>query len=243
MKVAGTVLTALSLAFVALFVARHWSDIGGVNHPGFVVAAALVYAACVGLYALVWPLLLRQRPIWPMVQIGLVSQVAKYIPGNVAHYLGRAAMAKAAGIPLKHSAGTTALEVGIGILAAVIVALVSIAPLLSAVLLALFAGRMPVLITTACVLLTGLSFALVARGMGDAEIIPLVSIFAAAWLAGFVTPGAPAGIGLREGILIASLSPMIGAGSAITAALLHRLVTALVDATIGLLAWRRRCLA
>ena len=58
-------------------------------------------------------------------------------------------------------------------------------------------------------------------------------VYALAWLVGTLTPGAPAGAGVREGMLVVLLSPTMGEGGAGALAIMLRLVT-----TIGeLLAW------
>lgn len=56
-----------------------------------------------------------------------------------------------------------------------------------------------------------------------------VAAFAASWIAGFATPGAPGGIGIRETALIALLTPLCGEATAVAAALELRLVTTLGD--------------
>ncbi|MCU7924163.1 MAG: hypothetical protein KZQ88_15850 [Candidatus Thiodiazotropha sp. (ex Dulcina madagascariensis)] len=53
----------------------------------------------------------------------------------------------------------------------------------------------------------------------------LLSAFAISWSIGFITPGAPSGIGIREAILILLLTPLSGEGPALILALLFRLVT------------------
>lgn len=55
------------------------------------------------------------------------------------------------------------------------------------------------------------------------------SVFCAAWVAGFLTPGAPAGLGIREVILSQGLLPIIGPDGATMAALLLRAATTLAD--------------
>ena len=47
----------------------------------------------------------------------------------------------------------------------------------------------------------------------DAPLWSLTGIFATAWVAGFVTPGAPAGVGVREAALTVGLTPICGAGT------------------------------
>lgn len=59
--------------------------------------------------------------------------------------------------------------------------------------------------------------------------VTALTAFAVAWSVGFVTPGAPSGIGIRESILIVLISPLIGADHAIILAFLFRLVTVIGD--------------
>lgn len=49
--------------------------------------------------------------------------------------------------------------------------------------------------------------------------------FSVSWTLGFLTPGAPSGIGVREAVLVYILSPVAGAPQAIIIAALFRLVT------------------
>ena len=56
------------------------------------------------------------------------------------------------------------------------------------------------------------------------------------YLGGFAAFFAPAGIGVREGLVVALLSPAIGINAALYIALLHRLITAGIDIALGALA-------
>lgn len=56
---------------------------------------------------------------------------------------------------------------------------------------------------------------------------------AAAWLLGYVVPGAPAGIGVREAVLALGLGPVLGDAEALVVALAYRLVTVLADALLA----------
>lgn len=62
----------------------------------------------------------------------------------------------------------------------------------------------------------------------------IVSIYSAAWLLGFLLPGAPAGLGVRELCLLLGLSPLIGEQNALLAAAILRLVTTLSDGLVFL---------
>ncbi len=85
---------------------------------------------------------------------------------------------------------------------------------------------------------------LMASGWGEATADPgsVVRMYAVAWVAGTVTLGAPAGVGVREAILTLQLEPMIGAAPAAAVALALRLVTTGGDLLTALLGWllRRR---
>ncbi len=53
----------------------------------------------------------------------------------------------------------------------------------------------------------------------------VISLFALGWIAGYLTPGAPAGLGVREAILIFGLGPLSGQEAALNTALYLRLMT------------------
>lgn len=56
-----------------------------------------------------------------------------------------------------------------------------------------------------------------------------VIIFAVSWLVGFVTPGAPGGMGVREAIIVASLSKFISEPESLFVAFLFRIICVLGD--------------
>ena len=62
----------------------------------------------------------------------------------------------------------------------------------------------------------------------------LAGIVALAWFAGFIVPGAPAGIGIREFVLTLGLDHAGLAGSAVTLAIAYRVVTLLGDLLLAL---------
>lgn len=71
-----------------------------------------------------------------------------------------------------------------------------------------------------------------------------VGAFALSWIVGFLAPGLPAGLGVREGVLVALLTPTLGTTAAVTIAALHRLSTTAGDALAAALGatllWRSR---
>jgi uncharacterized membrane protein YbhN (UPF0104 family) len=57
----------------------------------------------------------------------------------------------------------------------------------------------------------------------------LVVIFSIAWMAGFIVPGAPGGIGVREAVIIFFITPIIGEAQGVAIAIALRFITLLGD--------------
>lgn len=101
------------------------------------------------------------------------------------------------------------------------------------------------LIYILCFLLMGIASDILIRGLFDittSRIGLLTGAFAIAWTAGFITPGAPAGLGVRETILLKILAPIYGPGIAVAFAVALRVVSILADGfsvTVALFAQRR----
>lgn len=132
--------------------------------------------------------------------------------------------------------------VGLGGLAGVYLAGRFLPRLATAVGLGAFAGhtRLPSrsALGVACLLYVGAylaiggSAAVLADGLRTAAhpgYALLTGAFAIAWIAGFVTPGAPAGIGVREALLMLMLGPSMGTADASLLVLALRLATILGD--------------
>jgi glycosyltransferase 2 family protein len=98
------------------------------------------------------------------------------------------------------------------------------------------------------VVLRGLGFVLTILALTPIapETIPiLISIYSSGWVLGFITPGAPGGLGVFE-LTVSTLlmqqglfqhQPSFSVGIAISAVALHRLVSTLAEALGALLAW------
>ena len=99
----------------------------------------------------------------------------------------------------------------------------------------------------------GVTVARVAEAVAGAPVLPIAAAavgFAAAWVLGLITPGAPGGMGVREAILVVCFAPLVGDGEAFTIALALRLVSILGDGTAFLIGFagdrllrRRRALS
>ena len=211
------------------------STLGSVlsDHGWFLAGSAIVFAACSFLLCeAFFRLLGTPSPVatrsdaWCL--FGL-SQIGKYVPGNVFHLVGRQGMGKAAGIGHAVLIKASTLELfGLALAAACFAPLLADAvPSLTVGPIAALAGTLLTLgvagagvryllggrIAAALMLqatflgATAALFAAVAASLGAAD-LPLhrvVGAYVVSWLIGFVTPGAPAGVGVRDYALVALL--------------------------------------
>jgi uncharacterized membrane protein YbhN (UPF0104 family) len=71
-------------------------------------------------------------------------------------------------------------------------------------------------------------FIFVSIGCADSNgmtLLYFIAVYVCAWALGFITPGAPGGIGVRESVMVAMLSGTINPQTVLVGALLFRLVT------------------
>jgi glycosyltransferase 2 family protein len=276
MRMAALLLVAAALAYLGFAIDAHWRQLSSFDWSqvslGMLAISSVAYGISLVTTALAWPAILRSLGEYLRMRealaIGLTAQIGKYVPGNVAHYMSRAALARRAHVTFRQSGASTILEFTSAVLAALIVAAVALSlsttgirvtweklamtgaaasalvvatslavNWLSQARLPLSAWIRPVLWLIASFILAGFSIHIILVKLGAAhEISPLVSIglYAIAWTAGFVIPGAPAGLGVREAVLVGSLAGLVGAPSALVAAALHRLLTAGTDGIVSL---------
>lgn len=258
-----------------------------------IAIAASFYASIIPISAWAWRQLLRGsnvRRSWrELVEIMAITQMAKYIPGNVGVHLGRAAMSVAKGIPGRPLGISMMAETLLAVTAAVLVGLAGIAlsgpgsrvladeidaslwmtatavvlilllglllRFLLVPLIARFAPRHAWLLSdgiapdpihsaqgfaayTANYVFIGIGIALMSYvllpGIAHDPAL-LCASFAIAWVAGFFTPGAPAGLGVREGLMLIILAGAYDKADALVIVIALRLATMLGD-TLSFLA-------
>lgn len=96
------------------------------------------------------------------------------------------------------------------------------------------------LLYVACSLCMGLILQWQSIYLFDAPPAPLLQVsgfFAFAWLAGYVLPGAPAGIGVRESVMVLLFTPTFGEGTALAMGVTLRLATTLADVLAFVAGW------
>ncbi|MDQ7733686.1 hypothetical protein QT231_13320 [Halomonas sp. SpR1] len=254
----GGVIAVASLYFVGqrLYQYRHEIDIDLLT-PGFTVSLftliGVIGAANVFL-ALAWHTLLRRQLInvsvrWSVLTYG-VSQLAKYVPGNIAHLAGRQVLAVAAGLPGWQLAKVMAVELVVQAVAASVFAVLIIpvvwpgltvwtallcwaaaiggvgwvAGCLSRAITQALLWNWLFLLSSASVFVVILQ-SILSETLSFTLIVATGSSFIVAWLIGFITPGAPAGVGVREVVLLALLGSYLPEQNLLLAVVLARLVT------------------
>ncbi|QOW24154.1 lysylphosphatidylglycerol synthase domain-containing protein [Lysobacter sp. H23M47] len=252
-------------------------------------ALTIAYMALIPITALAWTWLLRglgqPATISITAPILATTQLAKYLPGNVAHHLGRVMVARARGL----NTGPTVLSMGYetllvvvasahissltflwspppalaewplarhhGVLVAAIslgaVIVIAAAPTFARLLMRLRGSgtaapstrtiRPDWSVCLGCYLLHALNFVVVGAGLWlvagvlspdpvtAADFVLLTGAFAGSWILGFLAPGAPAGLGVREAILSLWLGTALDATVAVSLIIMLRIATTAGD--------------
>jgi uncharacterized membrane protein YbhN (UPF0104 family) len=286
------VLAVVAGFFVATLAAR-WNDVISLKwrlEPWLFAVATVLLALSYGLVACLWGLALGRAAgtgLATGARIWFLSNLARYVPGNVWSYVGAVELARREGVARRTTlavmALTQVLSVGVAVAAGlpvlvaerarlgrpallgalVVAAGTALAVLFRRQLLDLARRRLPgfdpadltpsagtvVLLVAGYALywaVTGLAFAALVASLyplapGDVPVV--VAAFAAAYAAGFLALLTPAGLGVREGVLVVALASVLPAGPALVVALLSRVWMMLVElagAAIAHLADRRR---
>jgi hypothetical protein len=215
----------------------------------------LVYGASNCLLAQAWWHLLaffdaKVKRGWAAKVYGL-SQLAKYLPGNILHLAGRQALGMAAELPVRALVKSTLWELGLIAVAGPVFGFLAL-PLVWPGLPVFVSGVIFVATLVFCIIALGWLLSpsvaaafiwqvifLALSGTVFISILALItpsfvtfSTFSAlcgayviAWLAGLVTPGAPAGVGVRELVLLFLIGGQVEQTNLLLAIVLGRLVT------------------
>lgn len=286
---------ALALALFGYFARFAWAaltaqEAARLLAPDVLAAlalSALLSVMVVAVSAWAWRHLLADmgepRGLRPVFAVLATTQIAKYLPGNVAQHVGRVAYALSLGMNPSVLAASLVLEtlllvgagVAVGALAWLVAAPVATAHALSpgpAALLALAAllvvaaafafalprlqaalaripgararlkldARLPragavfrvSLAYLACYFMLGAGLWLLVVSLGGGAglgWLRLTGAFAVAWLAGYLAPGVPAGLGTREGALAMMLGGQGDDAVVLTAIVGTRVASVLAD--------------
>lgn len=224
---------------------------------GALGAATLAFAAADAALARGWAILADpDKALTPRAAGGIYGRgvLLKYLPGSVFQYVSRQLGGANAGLGHARLARASLHEIGLHVAASTSVAALCLVagqgPLTA---LAGAAGLSALLILSrrslwralACQLVAFGAFALAAMLVG-AALLPegiraghFAALFLLAWLAGFVIPVAPGGLGVREAALLALGGATVPAPALLTAVLALRVASVLGDLLYGLIALAR----
>jgi hypothetical protein len=268
---AGSALAAVGIVFVAIRLRDYGGQIGlkdfGRELWWVVGGCALVYGLSNAMLALAWWHLLGRFGTEPSRRWAIrtygISQLAKYVPGNIFHLAGRQAIGMAAGVPGWSLAKSSLWELGLIALAGSLFGLLALPLVIASLPLQLgVSGFVLAVMIVAAVLRTSFGPAavwafgwyvgfLAVSGVlfvgligatfppavaSGANWIVLCGAYVLAWLAGLLTPGAPAGVGVRELVLLFLLKGLVGESELLLAVVLGRVVTVVGDLLFFLVA-------
>ncbi len=260
---AGSVLAIVGIVFVVQRMHDYGSEIDltrFVATDWYIIAGLSVsYGLANVLLAFAWWHLLVQfgediSRRWAIRAFGL-TQIAKYVPGNIFHLAGRQAVGMAAGIPGLPLAKSAAWEIGLLITAGSLFAILVLPLLLPQIMvgwstaafvlmlvLSVFFLRRFIGSSVARAFSLYLIFLLISAGLfvglvvllnGNLDLWPdgfvLGGAYVLSWLAGLITPGAPAGVGVREMVLLFLFKNATDGANLLVAIILWRLITVMGD--------------
>ena len=277
-----------------VFQGQDFGIIANIHVMMAIIIAALLYALVIPISGFAWSQLLKafddNWSYWLLTSILATTQLAKYIPGNIAQHIGRASLSIKYGMTLELYLSSILIETALAAVASIIVgaSFLLVEPIvfdkvvshyqesIVAILFVLLAGGLfynkvvtiiyselakrdislsgiekkglGLVLFLYCTnyLIIGLGLWLVAYAMGISSDLnyPLITAaFSLAWFLGFLAPGAPAGFGVREAVLIFILSGSSPETKVLAFILATRLVTLIGDAIsfmIGSLSLVRR---
>ncbi len=209
----------------------------------------LAYGGALALLAAGWTAMVVRKGLLDFsatIAIYGPAVVAKYIPGSIFQYGSRQLTGAEFGLSQKPMAKASLAEAAIHIPAALLCAAILYfgGGMLGLLVLAIVGLAIATHVAAPILRAAGFQLAFFAlfaalitvlAGVALASADPerLSALFMLAWVAGFLIPVAPGGIGVRESALLALAAPVEGAAVIAAFALLTRLATTIGDAAIG----------
>jgi uncharacterized membrane protein YbhN (UPF0104 family) len=260
----GSALAIIGIAFVVLRLRNYGADLdlSGFDSSKWSMVAGLsvIYGLSNLMLAFAWWNLLRQfganaSPKWATKIFG-ISQLAKYVPGNIFHLAGRQTMGMAVGISGWTLAKSSIWELGLISVAGAMFGVLTLPLLIPNLSIIISAGLFAAAVVAAVIVvrrfggvqivrafswhlaflaLSGLVFtALIGLLVESTTIsgvkwLAVCGAYVVAWLIGLITPGAPAGVGVRELVLLFLLKDTITEAELVLVVLLGRTVTVTGD--------------
>ena len=296
----GLLIVLLASVYFVIEVSHNLEELRAIRWDRNTLAALLLsllgMLAAIILGGIMWGILLHDQgaklSMLQAIQITTIAQIAKYLPGNVGHFVGVATLTTAAGVPLGIVVGSLListlwlLSLGIGMGAVALLFFVDVPGLTNELIISLpfllvmglFLASLPWIgiplvnrfmpglankvshggsinvprFRTGlalgmgfllCFFIFGLLLKIQANllfGFDGSDVISLTFLFTAAWVAGYVMPGAPGGLGVREAMMLILLSPIMGPAAAAGVGIFMRIASIGGDGLAFLFGWGLR---
>lgn len=225
---------------------------------GILAAAALLFAAADRALAEAWRVVVDpdgRQSGKAMQRIYARGVLMKYLPGSIFQYVSRQFEGAKSGIEHRLLARSILVEIGLHLVGSLSVAAICLLfdrqPLLAlgaagSAAVTLIATRRAMSKALALQILSFSAFALAAILVGaivlpaDASLSRFAALFLFAWLAGFVVPVAPGGIGVREAALLVLADASLPAADLMAATLTLRASSITGDLVFGILTLKTR---
>lgn len=261
---AGSIIALLSIVFVAHRITEYWTlvpdDTFTLKLLLIILLLAGIYGAANILLASAWRMLMAslEQCISQRVATHIygLTQLAKYVPGNIFQFAGRQLLTMSYGFSGKEVAKSTFMELLLLVITGAIFFLWML-PLLYSGFSVIFCFMLFVVaVMLLCLVFQWLGRSLLIKVVGKyflfliisggvflfvlysivdsweitpALLLSIIGAYVISWLAGLVTPGSPAGVGVREFLLILLLKPLFSEIDIVIAAVLSRIVTVIGD--------------
>lgn len=267
----GGLLALLGCIFVFYRLYTYWEqvDLSSFSIFNWLIIFCLVifYSTANILLVVAWQNLLEMLNVKVTFRFAMyaygVSQLAKYLPGNIFHLAGRQSIGAAVGLPNWPLAKSSIWELAIITITASLFGtlvlpqiiagfsihlsgLIFSFTVLSIIIITkhLFNKFISLAIANYVLFLACSGFTFVAvigliinPGKLTLELaISICGAYIIAWIAGLVTPGAPAGIGVRELVLLFTLQQYISESHLLTVLIIGRMITCGGDLVLYLIA-------
>jgi len=266
----GGGLGVAGIVFIAIRLHQYSGELDfkkfGVSSWLALIGLIVVYACANYLLSIAWWYILGFLRVevsrnWA-VKIYGISQLAKYVPGNIFQFAGRQALGLAADVPGWVLAKSVFWELALISVAGAIFACLTVPGVLPGLsvniagfvflaivfLTGLFIRRFwgasavkafvshVLFLTVSGLVFVGTLVVVADNGQTTVQLAMLYGgAYTVAWVGGLLTPGAPAGVGVREVVLLFLLGTVVGKADLLLAIVLNRVITVSGDG--GFFVW------
>ncbi len=253
LKLVGRVLSVVTLIYVFYFIASLISteEVKGISIYLIVLMIVFVFfsSGLIFMNAYVFKIILSKLcqvniPYRVVSEMYVVSNIYKYLPGNIMHYVSRNILASKYDVSQKSIFQATVYEILLIVMTWILFivsaytvrqgySVVGIVILIAVAYLFMKKGLSKIFLLS-FVLITAYNSVFVALFAGymkepfSIELVDVALVQSISWLAGFLTPGAPGGVGIKEFVLIQT-SPVKWIEGLAIVAVIHRVVIVLTD--------------